>query len=172
VRKLFAIAALLGVMAVPAQALAQPRWYRGNAREVTIYVERTRVGTANWMSIARAGAEWSKSSRIRILFVKRCPSRLYCVKVYEGRWTKPAAGWATLNYDPRNYAWYGSVHLNNRYLTSAAARRKAACHELGHAIGLSHRSGGRTCMRDGFGTMYGHPDRADYDTLLRIYARA
>jgi hypothetical protein len=82
------------------------------------------------------------------------------------------AGWATLNYDPKtNYAWYGSVHLNNRYLTSSAARRKTACHELGHALGLGHRRTGRTCMRDGFGTMYGHPDAVDYHHLAKLYAR-
>jgi hypothetical protein len=82
------------------------------------------------------------------------------------------AGWATLNYDPKtNYAWYGSIHLNNRYLTSSAARRKTACHELGHAVGLGHRTIGRTCMRDGFGTMYGHPDSLDYHHLAKLYAR-
>jgi hypothetical protein len=27
-------------------------------------------------------------------------------------------------------------------------------------------------MRDGFGSMYGHPDAADYTNLRRIYARA
>jgi predicted Zn-dependent protease len=105
------------------------------------------------------------------VFVKRCASRYYCLKVYEGSTTRPLAGWTTLNFDPRtNTAWYGSLHLNNRYLTSASARRKTACHELGHAVGLGHRRTGRTCMRDGFTTMYGHPDATDYANLRRIYA--
>ena len=104
--------------------------------------------------------------------MKRCPSRYYCVKVYEGRWSRNQAGWATLNYDPRtNTAWYGSLHLNTRYLTSSAARRKTACHELGHIFGLEHRRTGKTCMRDGFTTMCGHPDGTDYANLRRIYAR-
>jgi hypothetical protein len=30
---------------------------------------------------------------------------------------------------------------------------------------------GRTCMRDGFTTMYGHPDGTDDARLQRIYAR-
>jgi len=173
VKKLFAVAVLFGVMAIPAQAFAQARWYRGSNREVTVYLEKTRVGATNWTYLKRAGAEWSRSRRVRIVFVNRCPSTLYCVKVYDGRWNKPMAGWATLNRDPRtNYAWYGSLHLNNRYLTSSAARRKAACHELGHAIGLGHRRSGRTCMRDdGFRTMYGHPDGHDFGSLWTIYAR-
>jgi hypothetical protein len=82
------------------------------------------------------------------------------------------AGWATLNYDPKtNTSWYGSLPLNTRYLTYASARRKTACHELGHVFGLEHRKTGRTCMRDGFTTMYGHPDATDYANLRRIYAR-
>jgi hypothetical protein len=94
------------------------------------------------------------------------------VKVYEVRSARNQAGWATLNYDPRtNTAWYGGLHLDTRDLTSAAARRKTACHELGHIFGLEHRRTGRTCMRDGFATMYGHPDGTDYANLRRIYAR-
>jgi hypothetical protein len=93
-----AVAVLLGIAAVPAWALAQPRWYRGSKTEVTVYVERTRVGAANWSS-----------------------------------------------------------------------RRKTACHELGHALG--HRRTGRTCMRDGFATMYGHPDATDHANLRALYRR-
>jgi hypothetical protein len=92
-----------------------------------------------------------------------------------------AAGWSgfasaslprAADYDPKaDIARYGSLHLNTRYLTSSATRRKTACHELGHAFGLEHRRGGRTCMRDGFTTLYGHPDGTDYANLRRICAR-
>ena len=94
------------------------------------------------------------------------------MKVSEVIPTRNQAGWATLNYDPKtNIAWYGSLHLNTRYLTNASARRKTACHELGHIFGLDHRRTGKTCMRDGFTTMYGHPDSTDFANLRRIYAR-
>ena len=94
------------------------------------------------------------------------------MKVSEVRSSRNQAGWATLNYDPKtNTAWYGSVHLNTSYLTNASARRKTACHELGHIFGLEHRRTGRTCMRDGFTTMYGHPDATDFANLRRVYAR-
>ena len=100
-RKLVAIAVLLGVVALPAPALAGARWYRGSGTEVTVYLERTRVGARNWSTVKRAGVRWAYSGRIRIVFVDRCPSRWYCVKVYDGRWATNKAGWTTLNYDPK-----------------------------------------------------------------------
>ena len=43
-------------------------------------------------------------------------------RIYLGPPGRPRAGWTTLNYDPKtNTAWYGSLHLNNRYLTSCFA---------------------------------------------------
>jgi hypothetical protein len=58
------------------------------------------------------------------------------MKVYDTRSSRNLAGWATLNYDLKtNTTWYGSLHLNTRYLTGAAARRKVTCHELGHILG-------------------------------------
>jgi hypothetical protein len=171
-RKLVAVVAFVAVLAVPAQAMAQPRWFRGSRTQVTVYVEKTRVGAGNWSFVKRAGIRWARSGRIHIVFVNRCPSRYYCLKVYDGTWSRKMAGWATLNYDPStNYAWYGSLHLNNRYLTTSATRRKTACHELGHGLGLGHRSSGSTCMRDGFASLHGHPDATDYASLRRIYAR-
>jgi hypothetical protein len=171
-RKLVAVITFLAIAVLPAAAMAQPRWHRGTKSQVTVYVEKTRVGATNWSYVKRSGIEWGRSGRIHVVFVNRCPSRYYCVKVYEVRSTRNQAGWATLNYDPRtNTAWYGSLHLNTRYLTYAAARRKTACHELGHIFGLEHRRTGRTCMRDGFTTMYRHPDGTDYANLRRIYAR-
>jgi hypothetical protein len=141
-RKLVAAIAFLAVAVLPATAVGQPHWYRGEETQVTVYVNR-------------------------------CPSSYHCVKVYQVRSARNMAGWATLNYDPRsNTAWYGTLHLNTRYLTTAAARRKTACHELGHIFGLDHRRSGRTCMRDGFATMYGHPDAADFANLRQIYANA
>jgi hypothetical protein len=71
VRKLVAIAVLVGVVALPGQALAGARWYRGSSTEVTVYLERTRVGATNWSTVKRAGVVWAYSGRIRIVFVDR-----------------------------------------------------------------------------------------------------
>ena len=74
-RNLVATLTFLAVVAVPATALAHPHWYRGSHAQVTVYVERTRVWATNWSSIKRVGTEWARSSRIRVVFVNRCPSR-------------------------------------------------------------------------------------------------
>ena len=63
----------LAVVALPVTALAQPHWYRGSNAQVTVFVEKTRVGATNWSSVKRAGIEWARSSRIRVVFVNRCP---------------------------------------------------------------------------------------------------
>jgi hypothetical protein len=52
-----------------------------------VYVEKTRVGATNWSYVKRSGIEWGRSGRIHVVFVNRCPSRYYCVKVYEVRST-------------------------------------------------------------------------------------
>jgi hypothetical protein len=72
-RKLVAAITFVAVLALPAAALAQPRWHRGTKAQVTVYVEKTRVAATNWSFVKRAGIEWSRSSRIHVIFVKRCP---------------------------------------------------------------------------------------------------
>jgi hypothetical protein len=171
VKKLLALTLFLVVALTGGAASAMPRWYRGDARQVTVWFERTHVSSTNWAYVKSAAARWGKSDRIAIRLTTRCPHRNYCVKVYEGRWPSSRAGVAVLNYDPASgYAWYGSIRLNDLWLTSAAARRKVTCHEMGHALGLDHRYDGHSCMRDGFGTMHGAPDGADYARLHARYA--
>jgi hypothetical protein len=51
----YAVIAFLAVTVLPATALAQPHWHRGEETQVTVYVERTRVGATNWSYVKRAG---------------------------------------------------------------------------------------------------------------------
>jgi hypothetical protein len=80
-RKLVAAIAFLAVAVLPATALGQPHWYRGEETQVTVYVERTRVDATNWSSIKRAGAQWARSSRIRVVYV--IPEGAETVNPYE-----------------------------------------------------------------------------------------
>ena len=54
-RKLVAAIAFLAVAVLPATALGQPHWYRGEETQVTVYVERSWVDATNWSSVRRPG---------------------------------------------------------------------------------------------------------------------
>ena len=83
----------LAVLALPAAALAQPRWHRGSKSQVTVYVEKTRVGATNWSYVKRSGIEWSRSGRIHVIVVKRCPSRSLLREGLRLRSSRNQAGW-------------------------------------------------------------------------------
>ena len=91
-RKLVAAIAFLAVVVLPATALGQPHWYRGEETQVTVYVERTRVDATNWSYVKRAGAQWARSSRIRLVYV--IPEGAGTVNPYEV--DRPGVGWRSL----------------------------------------------------------------------------
>ena len=61
-RQLVAAIAFLAVALLPATALGQPHWFRGEETQVTVYVERTRVDATNWSYVKRAGAQWARAA--------------------------------------------------------------------------------------------------------------
>ena len=85
------------------------------------------------------------------------------------------------NYGVTYLNWSGShftsvsVYLNNRTVTNPTQHRKSTCHELGHALGLLHRSQTSSCMRQGNAvtdhiSMY--PDAHDFNALHALYNHA
>ena len=67
-----------------------------------------------------------------------------------------------------NDFYFGNPNIPE--LDEPYARRFVMCHELGHALGLDHRSG-RSCVNDHvrISRATSDPDRHDYDQLERIY---
>jgi len=171
-RKLVAAITFLAVLALPAAALAQPRWHRGS-RSPGHRVCREDQGGRHQLVVRQAGRHRVVAQQPHPRHLRQAlPLELLLCEGLRGALDPEPGLLGHLNYDPKtNIAWYGSLHLNTRYLTNASARRKTACHELGHVLGLEHRRTGKTCMRDGFTTMYGHPDGTDFVNLRRIYAR-
>jgi hypothetical protein len=160
-------------VAAPAEAGTWPRWVRPPGQgQVVIQFERTRVSAAMWAELTRAMRAWSRSGRVEAVPVARCRDRYrYCVRVTEYRARDLKGGRTLLYADPRtNRAWYGEVRVNLHYATTTAARRKIACHEVGHAVGAVHRSGD-TCMANGLLSLYVTPNRADYALLQSLYRR-
>jgi len=175
-RRLFVVcAALLALVlaAAPASAGQWPHWSRPAGQQVRVEFERTRVSDRVWAQVKVAVADWSRSGRVDGVPVATCRNRRsYCVQVTEYSARDGRGGLTLLNHDPKtNIAWYGSLKLNTYYLRSSAQLAKGACHEAGHAFGAEHRTTGATCMRDGLGTLYRHPDSGDFALLQKLYAR-
>src|SRR6266581_694312 len=65
------------------------------------------------------------------------------------------------NYGPTGWAGLTEAHVNsshhitairvrwNDYYVTSSFRRTVACHELGHTLGLSHRTESSSCMKQG-----------------------
>ena len=61
-RKLVAVITFLAILVLPAAAMAQPRWHRGAKSQVTVYMEKTRVGATNWSYVKRSGIDWGAAA--------------------------------------------------------------------------------------------------------------
>ena len=123
-----------------------------------------------WRGAVRAAiADSSRSPVVTYHLVAcRAPSASFQVEDgYHGR-----TGWS--GYADWDYALHFTsmqVKLNSSYGAhfSEARRRKTACHELGHALGLAHRSSGSCLVRGNYPRH--RPDGHDYYYLRRIYRR-
>jgi predicted Zn-dependent protease len=65
------------------------------------------------------------------------------------------------------------VRLNNFTARTSTQTRKTSCHELGHVLGLAHRSTNTSCMTQGAALpIVGTTDTHDFDELFSLYHHA
>lgn len=144
----------------------------GLARSQIYFVDKT---GAAW-PIATVTYKWNEAHGVDSYYETSCPSStLHCVTVSEysandglyGVTSFP--GWNSASH---NYAGV-TVKLNDYTATTSTQKRKSSCHELGHVLGLAHRSTAASCMEQGAAppiSMY--PDQHDFDELQAIYNHA
>ncbi len=132
--------------------------------------------TDSWTTkLPNAISDWGQSSKFR--FVKQqaatdATTRQQCnfpdnygrVHVCNYSYSWSDSGRANIRVNSANHIQKGWAKLNNT--VSEGNRRSTICHELGHTLGLDHRSVTSSCMygpADAFPTS---PDNHDYDQLV------
>lgn len=132
--------------------------------------------TDSWATkLPNAISDWGQSSKFR--FVKQqaatdATTRQQCsfpdhygrVHVCNYSYSWSDAGRADIRVNSANHIQKGWAKLNNS--TSDSLRRSVICHELGHTLGLDHRSATSSCMYGASDAFPNYPDNHDYDQLV------
>jgi predicted Zn-dependent protease len=168
------LAVLAIALALPAAADASHRthpyahWPKAG-KEIHVDVGDC-LSRSHWRPAVRAAiADWSRSSVVTYHLVG-CDSPLREFQVRNRDYGRTGwVGFASSTWPHGHFATL-AVGFNDYYgrRHSALYRRGAACHELGHALGLDHRSGS-SCLATPVSSYRPDPGRHDYNQLRRIY---
>lgn len=142
-------------------------WNRVNTATAQVYfIDHTSVlwpvsaSAQRWNSTNRLGVYWRSPSQ-------GCPgSNVGCVPVTEV--SLPNAGWLGRTSYTVVGDHFGDVSIKlNTGVADAGQKRWAACHELGHAIGLAHQNASDSCMTTG--NVANYPNGHDFDKIKGLY---
>jgi hypothetical protein len=101
----------------------------------------------------------SNSSSLR----RDCPMKPGQIRVCDADYGETWLGKTDLDYSGTHIV-AARVRINSHWGHGASYRRYVLCHEIGHSLGLWHRSKGSSCLNSGQ-----HPDGHDLTMLGSIY---
>jgi hypothetical protein len=126
-------------------------------------------GSPRWP--VRAAAErWAKGNPVDFHYTtKGCPKGSQCVVVKQAELASPAVGTTATSISGVNIT-SATIILDTTFgrTNSAAHRQNVVCHELGHSLGLQHRTGTSSCLTP-YVTNTRYPDSTDIKNLTVMY---
>lgn len=126
-------------------------------------------GSPVW-PVKAAAARWSKDNPVDFRYTtKGCPTKVQCVTVRQAELDAPTVGLAATASVSANIT-ASNVTLDTTFgrTNSAARRQNVVCHEMGHALGLKHRTQTSSCMNP-YVTSERYPDSTDIKNLKTMY---
>jgi hypothetical protein len=166
---------LLGIGGTVTAAAAAPKVSFNSWQKDVVYVYDTtsRIkksgGTRVW-PVKAAAERWDNGNPVDFRYTtKGCPAKSQCVIVRQKELAAPAVGVTMIGRvgtDIKSVTIYLDTTFGRK--NSSAKRRNVTCHELGHALGLKHRSAKTTCLTSYANTVK-YPDATDIKNLRTMY---
>ena len=126
-------------------------------------------GSPVWPVYA-AAERWDDKNPVDFRYTTHgCPSGFQCVAVRQSELAPPAVGVTSIGRVGASIRSV-SIVLDTTFgrRNSSARRRNVVCHELGHALGLKHRTATTSCLTS-YVTTQKYPDATDIKNLDTMY---
>ena len=126
-------------------------------------------GSPVW-PVKAAAERWDNDNPVDFRYTtKPCPTGAQCVVVRQSELPAPAVGSAVTGRAGADIVSANLV-LDTTFgrTNNAGRRRNVVCHELGHALGLEHRTGTGSCLTS-YVTDQRFPAAADVKNLVTMY---
>ena len=117
-----------------------------------------------------AAERWDNDNPVDFRYTtKGCPAGSQCVTVKQAELAAPAVGVTSTAFVGSEIK-SSTIVLDTTFgrTNSAARRRNVVCHELGHSLGLQHRTATTSCLTS-YVTTQKYPDATDIKNLRTIY---
>jgi hypothetical protein len=143
----------------------QAPWKRNGADKVVITFE-TKNLPADWVAEMQKGvAAWNRSACLDTKLVEACQPKTNCVTVALGDGAESDGNFDAV--ESGGFTTGGRIELSSAL--AGGEKTNVTIHEMGHAVGLAHRTTEHVLMNaDTYDDVF-DPDEIDFQNLLVLY---